>query len=255
MTWRVDREIAVLLGAGSRALLLQVAHPKVAAAVADHSRYRSDPLGRLRDTLHAIYGFAFEDSHRAERIVARINGLHSRVVGTTPDGAAYAARDPHLLLWVYATLIDSSLLAYDTFVRPLTPTERERYYAEFRQAGSIWGIPAEDFPLSLVDLRAWMAWLIESGEVRVTAQGRDVGQYILNPPVWWIPAPLALVMRWSTIWLLPPALRDGFGYGWGPRRERLVRGPATGSRAIVPRLPHILRDLPIARAADHRLRR
>src|SRR5438067_11677283 len=116
MTWRVDREAMVLLGSGSRALLLQVAHPKVAAAVADHSRYRSDPLGRLRDTLHAIYGFAFADSRRAGRIVARINALHSRVIGTTPEGAAYAARDPHLLLWVYATLIDSSLLAYDTFV-------------------------------------------------------------------------------------------------------------------------------------------
>src|SRR5207237_418743 len=147
------------------------------------------------------------------------------------------------------------LLAYDTFVEPLTLDEREQYFGEFRQAGSIWGIPAEDFPSSLVDLRAWMAWLIESGEVCVTAQGRDVGQYILNPPVWWIPGPLALVMRWSTIWLLPPALREGFGYGWGPRRERLVRGLATGSRAIVPRLPHILRDLPIARAADHRIRR
>src|ERR1051325_2805260 len=61
VTWRISRETAVLLGGGSRALLLQVAHPKVAAAVDDHSRYRSDPLGRLRDTLDAIYAFTFAD--------------------------------------------------------------------------------------------------------------------------------------------------------------------------------------------------
>src|SRR5438876_7197293 len=99
VTWRVDREIAVLLGSGSRALLLQVAHPKVAAAVADHSRYRSDPLGRLRDTLDAIYGFAFEDVPTVERILARIHQLHERVRGQTPEQHRYSALDPHLLLW------------------------------------------------------------------------------------------------------------------------------------------------------------
>ena len=145
MTWWVDREAMVLLGSGSRALLLQVAHPKVAAAVADHSRYRSDPLGRLRDTLDAIYGFAFADSHRVERILHGINALHRRVRGSTPDGDSYSALDPHLLLWVYATLIDSSLLAYDTFVQPLELAEREEYYAEFRRAGHLWGIPADLF--------------------------------------------------------------------------------------------------------------
>src|SRR5438105_15079032 len=101
MTWRVDREVAVLFGSGSRALLLQVAHPKVAAAVAEHSRYRSDPLGRLRDTLDAIYGFAFEDTHRVEQIVTHIRHLHARVRGQTPAHQPYSALDPHLLLWVY----------------------------------------------------------------------------------------------------------------------------------------------------------
>src|SRR5579872_624052 len=98
MTWRVDRELAVLLGSGSRALMLQVAHPKVAAAVADHSRYRSDPLGRLRDTLNAIYGFAFGDVATVDGIVEHIHHLHTRVRGATPDGDPYSALDPHLLL-------------------------------------------------------------------------------------------------------------------------------------------------------------
>ena len=40
--WHVSREPALLL-AGMRALLLQIAHPKVVQGVADHSRYREDP--------------------------------------------------------------------------------------------------------------------------------------------------------------------------------------------------------------------
>ena len=254
VTWRVDREIAVLLGSGSRALLLQVAHPKVAAAVADHSRYRSDPLGRLRDTLDAIYGFAFEDKRRVERILEHIHALHTRVRGQTLDGEPYSALDPHLLLWVYSTLIDSSLLAYETFVAPLEQAERERYYAEFRDAGPVWGIPPECFPDSLASLRRWMANLIENGEVHVTPQGRHVGRYILAPGAWWMPPPAALLMRFVTVWLLPPPLRAGFGYDWGPRRERLTETVAALSRTVVPRLPHLMRDLPLARAADRRVR-
>ena len=255
MTWRVDREIAVLLGSGSRALLLQVAHPKVAAAVADHSRYRSDPLGRLRDTLNAIYGFAFEDSGRVEQIIGHIHELHGRVHGSTPEGEPYSAYDPHLLLWVYSTLIDSSLLAYETFVAPLEPAERDQYYTEFRRAGPMWGIPAGDFPGSLADLRRWMAELIASGEVRVSPQGRHVGRFILEPGEWWLPPPAALLLRLVTLWLLPPSMREGFGYDWGPRRERLMRTLASASRAIVPRLPRVLRDLPLARTANRRVRR
>jgi uncharacterized protein (DUF2236 family) len=255
MTWRIDREIAVLLGSGSRALLLQVAHPKVAAAVADHSRYRSDPFGRLRGTLDAIYGFAFEDTPRVESILDHIQGLHRRVGGTTPDGQAYSALDPHLLLWVYSTLIDSSLLAYETFVAPLTSAERNQYYTEFRDVGTAWGIPADAFPASLDGLRGWMTGLIESGEVRVSGQGRDVGRFILAPSVWWIPSPVALLLQMSTVWLLPPALRAGFGYDWGPRREAFMRSVATLSRVLVPRLPRAVRDLPIARTAARRVRR
>jgi uncharacterized protein (DUF2236 family) len=254
MTWRVDRETAVLLGSGARALLLQVAHPKVAAAVADHSRYRSDPLGRLRDTLDAIYGFSFADRSGVERILSQIHHLHTRVSGRTPDGKPYSALDPHLLLWVYATLIDSSLLAYETFVAKLSAGEREAYYAELRSAGPLWGIRAADFPDSLVGLRAWMGDLVASGEVRVSPQGRHVGRFILEPRVWWMPRPAEVLLRQGTIWLLPPVLRAGFGYTWGPRRERGMRRLAACSRAIVPRLPHLARDLPIARAAEARVR-
>src|SRR5690349_13092641 len=104
MVWRVDREAAVLLASGPRALLLQVAHPKVAAAVADHSRYASDPLGRLERTLDAIYSFAFADLPTARAAVARVNRRHGPVKGTLPDavgahpaGDAYDALDPTLL--------------------------------------------------------------------------------------------------------------------------------------------------------------
>src|SRR4051794_3350017 len=49
--WALNREAMLLLGAGPRALLLQLAHPQVAAGVADHSDFSVDPWARLRGTL------------------------------------------------------------------------------------------------------------------------------------------------------------------------------------------------------------
>jgi uncharacterized protein (DUF2236 family) len=251
--WRVERELAVLVGGGSRALLMQVAHPKIAAAVLEHSRFRSDPLGRLRDTLDAAYAFTFGETERARQAVGSVNRIHAHVRGTTPDGEPYSALDPHLLLWVYATLMDTSLVAYETFVAPLSEEARERYYVEGRDAGRIWGIPPGEFPATLADLRAWMTEMIDTGEVAVSDQGREVGRAILHPPLWWLPPPVTLPMELLTIWLLPPALRAGFGCTWGPRREAAMRRVAALSRVVVPHLPSLARELPVARAARHRV--
>ena len=46
----------LLLGAGPRALLLQIAHPSVAAGVDEHSDFRADPWRRLRGTLRELPG-------------------------------------------------------------------------------------------------------------------------------------------------------------------------------------------------------
>jgi uncharacterized protein (DUF2236 family) len=248
--WKVDREVAVLLAGGARALMLQVAHPSVAAAVAEHSRFRTDPLGRLLHTLQASYAFAFDDRTRASNVIREVNRRHARV-----QGAGYSALDPHLLMWVYATLIDSSLLAYERFVGQLSEAERNGYYLEGKAAGSVWGIPPSAFPATLTDMRAWMDDLVASGEVAVGEQGRAIGRTILQPPLWWVPAPTTLPLALVTLWLLPASIREGFGYTWGPRRERMSRACAAFSRRVVPRLPALLRDLPQARAAERRVSR
>ena len=50
--------------------------------------------------------------HAAE--IRRLNGLHRSIVG-----AGYAARDPDLALWVHATLVDTTIVAYDAWIEPL----------------------------------------------------------------------------------------------------------------------------------------
>ncbi|TMA12144.1 MAG: DUF2236 domain-containing protein, partial [Deltaproteobacteria bacterium] len=123
--WRIDREMALLLG-GGRALLMQLAHPKVAAGVADYSHFREDPLARLYRTMNTMWSIVFDQESEARASLGRVTDIHRRVQGLIqageplPPGTPYDALDPALLLWVHATLVDSALLTYDLFVEPLS---------------------------------------------------------------------------------------------------------------------------------------
>src|SRR5436190_14118997 len=114
MIWRVNGEWALLLG-GGRALILQVAHPLVAAGVAQHSGYREDPWGRLYRTLDVTTRIVFGDAATSRAAARELRAVHARVRGRADDATPYDARDPDLLLWVWATLVDTSLLVYTRY--------------------------------------------------------------------------------------------------------------------------------------------
>ena len=121
--WRLDREAMLLLGAGPRALLLQLAHPKVAAGVADHSDFQADPWRRLDGTLRSILRIIYGSTATARAEIRRLNALHRTI-----RGAGYDARDPDLSLWVHATLVDSTIVANEAWIGPLPRGRVARFY-------------------------------------------------------------------------------------------------------------------------------
>src|SRR5690348_6708483 len=161
ITRRVNREPALLLG-GGRALLMQLAHPKVAAGVAEHSDFRRQPLRRLIRTLELTLQLTFGSREHALAAARQINGVHQRV-----RGAGYSASDPRLLLWVHSTLIDSAFEVYATFVGRLGPAEREAYYQESKLVGGLLGIPNAAYPPRLADFEAYLDTMLGGDELRV----------------------------------------------------------------------------------------
>ena len=126
LTWRLDREAFLLLGAGPRALLLQVAHPAVAAGVADHSTFRADPWARLAGTLRSYLRIVYGTTAEARAEVRRLNAMHRTVRGLREDGTAYDAADPVLRLWVHATLVDSTIATAEAWLGPLEDRKSTR---------------------------------------------------------------------------------------------------------------------------------
>jgi uncharacterized protein (DUF2236 family) len=257
VTWRVNRESVLLLG-GGRALMLQVAHPRVAAGVAQHSRYREDPWGRLSRTLEVTRRIVFGDARTAQLAARQLRDVHAPVRGTVEDGAhagePYAAADHELLLWVWATLVESALLIYTRYVGPLKLADVEAYYEEQKRLLATCGAPAETAPATFAQFIAWYDETIE-GVLEVTPAARDVAAAILRPRR--LPLPLRPAfdaLNLATVGLLPPTLREDYGLGWGPQRERLLGASTSVVRRLMPLLPALLRELPAARSADRRLR-
>jgi uncharacterized protein (DUF2236 family) len=261
--WRINRE-AVILGAGPAALLLQVAHPLVAEGVAQHSRFESDPIGRLRGTLRTTLDLVFGDGPTAEAAIRRLNRIHAGVRGPVQDPAAraatgadaYRALDPELLLWVQATLIVTSVDAYARWVRPLDDVDREAFWAEARSVGVRMGIPLERSPATWADLIAW--WdrtLAPDGPIQVTPTARALAPLILRPPMPLVPAWGTHLLALPGLGLLPERLREAYGIAWSPTRARLADALALGVRAWTGVVPARWRSLPPARRADARARR
>jgi uncharacterized protein (DUF2236 family) len=252
---KINRERVVLLGWG-RAVLLQFAHPLVAAAVAEHSPFREDGAGyvrRVHRTVGAMLSLTFAPEAEAAAVIARINGIHDRTHGTLreragryPAGTRYSARDPDLLLWVHATLIESNLLAYERFVGPLTTEERDAYCREASPIAVMLGVPESRVPASAAELTEHLRNTLAGGDIEVTPAARTLAAALLAPPLGPV-SPFFRLVRLVTVGLLPPDVRTQYGFEWnGARAARLDRF-AAWTRRNRPFLPRALREWPAAR--------
>ena len=259
----------LLLAAGPRSLLLQIAHPLVAEGVDQHSDFRADPWRRLEGTVRSYLTIVYGTTGQARGEIRRLNALHRTIAGPVRDedsrrrhGPRYSARDPELSLWVHATLVDSTLVAVDKWLAPVSRDRRERFYLETRPIARAFGIPDDLVPPDLDAFDAYLArMLAPDGPVQVSPTARRLAPYILRPPLgpvapWlgWLPAPAYAWTLWPSIGLLPERIRDGYGFAWGPLEQAVSRWLVGGFRFWRPWFPREIRWMRLARDAYHRLR-
>jgi uncharacterized protein (DUF2236 family) len=261
VAWKLQREIVLLLAWGP-AILLQLAHPLVARGVTDHSAFRAERRGGLRRfhrTLGAMLRLSFGTEREALDAVARINAIHDRVHGALPGpagifpaGAPYSARDPALLAWVHATLVDRNLRVYEMFVDRLSLPDQDRYCSEASAIEEHLGMPGGHLPRTRAALDRYMAGMLASGEIAVSGAARSLARDILYPDALRVAAPAAALMRLTTLGLLPPAIRTDYGFSWSSRQDAWLRRCAGLVRALLPLTPSLLRHWPAARASRRR---
>lgn len=259
LVWQVNRERISYLG-GLRAILMQLAHPAVAQGVADHSNFQQDPMGRFVRTMSVVQDILFGPPDAAIKAATRVYVKHARVSGTFPhpqpfphggkgvisplpagEGSGvraeghYYALDPNLLLWVYATLIDSLMFIYDEILPPLGDENWARLYDEGRPFAYLFGVPDAVLPPTLDAFRSYVRGVVNS--VVVTDTAREMARAVIRAPhpIFGISN---TVLAAGTV---PEPLREAFDLPWnGPVRAGYALGMGI-VRVAVPLIPTRLR--------------
>ncbi|MAA74315.1 MAG: hypothetical protein CMN28_06365 [Salinisphaeraceae bacterium] len=188
-TWKVHADFPGMMAGGIAALMLQTLHPRALAGVWDHSRFREDPLGRLRRTTMFVAATSYAPRADAERIIDRVDRMHARVQGHTPDGEFYSARDPELLTWVHCTEMYSFLNGYLRYRRADVPrAKQDRYFDETARIAEALG--ARNVPRSATQMTQYFEGL--QPELRFDERSRDTLAVLERMP---LPVPLSAVAR------------------------------------------------------------
>ena len=260
---RVNGEAVVVLGWG-RAILMQVAHPLVAAAIAQHSDFEAGAVAyvrRMRRTIAAMLSLTFGTEPEVRRAAAQINAIHARVHGRLPEtvgpfsaGTRYSAADPALLTWVHTTLVDSQLRTHRLFVGTLTTDEEDQYCAEAAAVGPLLNVRAAALPQTVAAVAGYLDDMHTSGKLVVTDTARALAVALLAPPGGRLVGPAMALGRLTTTGLLPEELRHAYRLPWSDRRERALRHAGLVLRRVRRLVPPGLREWPAARRARVRQR-
>lgn len=258
VTWRIDREAVIFLGAG-RALLLQLAHPWVAAAIAEHSKTLADPIGRFHRTFDIVFAMVFGSLDRAMLSSRQLHRRHAMIVGAMPEtigpfaaGSRYCANDIPSLRWVHATLVETALIAHDLVLPPLAVEERERYWTESRTFGALFGLTGDDLPADWAGFAAYTTEMAQSDTLTVSPAAREIAAQIFDGARPWLRPP-----RWYralTASLLPERLRAGFGFELDARGAKSADNALRWIKRVYPKLPDRLRYVGPYQEAQARLR-
>jgi uncharacterized protein (DUF2236 family) len=244
-SWRINRESALFLGAG-RAAMLQLAHPWVAVALEQHSNLLNRPIARFHNTFRIVFTMIFGSAPQAFRASRSLHQLHTQIRGQLPSpvasyeqGSNYEANFIPALRWVYATLIESAVLAYETVLPPLTDSERAAYYEQSKTLAALFGIPSHALPADWTSFACYVEEMFASVHLGVDERSRLMAHKLLSgagssirPTHWY----RALTASW-----MPLRFREEFQLPFGPSEQRSAQRARRWLPAIYRHLPEPVR--------------
>jgi uncharacterized protein (DUF2236 family) len=258
MSWRINRESALFLGAG-RAALLQLAHPWVAEALQQHSTVMSRPIARFHNTFRIVFAMIFGSLDQAMTASRSLYTLHTRIRGEMSEdiaayqrGAHYEANEIAALRWVYATLVESAVLAHECVMPALAPKELSDYYAESKTLAALFGLPAEALPKDWSAFLAYCREMEQSDALGVSGAARSMAHNLLAGAGSWIKPP-----HWyralTTVWL-PERFRNEFRLDFSSADARAAEQAKRRLPQSYRRLPQVVRFIGPWHEAVNRLR-
>ena len=252
VVWQVHGSTATLVG-GVRALILQALQPSALAGVERHSRFREDPIGRLRNTARFVTVVTYASTEQVTEECAMVRRVHRHVRGVDPLSGPYDASDPFLLRYVHLSLVDSLLEAFQRYSgRPLTSESADEYVREMNRLAPLLGFDTVSLPRTVGEMREMLT--PAAAGLSVTESTVATLRFLASPP---LPRSQRLaypVLLRAAQALLPEQaaslLPSSFG---GPTSWIARRSAELSGRFLVGALGVMLGESPAVRLAGLRL--
>jgi uncharacterized protein (DUF2236 family) len=221
--WVVHADFGTLVG-GIRALLMQALHPGSLTGVKNHSRYESDPLGRLAGTIRWLTVTTFGSRTAVANEAGRVNRLHTRVTGEYTKGTGetvpYKAADQDLLLWVHIAFMESFLVAHQMYAAREIPkgdfsSGADNYVAQWSVSVAPLGLTK--CPMSESQLENEISVINSQGLLAATVDTQRVVEFIKNPPLPSLAKPIYRLLFDAAVVSLRPEFRSMLGLRAKPR--------------------------------------
>lgn len=256
--WLLGGEAINFLG-GARAALLQLAHPYVAYAIDQHSKTREDVQGRFVRTFQNVFAMTMGDLDSAFAAARRVHAIHTRVVGTIDEdvgpfraGHRYHANESSALLWVWATLIETTVQVHELWVRLLPERDKDGLVRDSIRFAALFGIPKREVPSDWAALRRYVDDMFDSAVLTVCRPALEMSRFLLRSPRP-VLAPLYAWLRAVTAGLLPPRLRDAFELPLRAPERAVFAATGLAVRPLYRFAPRALRWVPAYLDAQHRV--
>ncbi|WP_232680763.1 oxygenase MpaB family protein [Nocardioides sp. R-C-SC26] len=231
---------------GQRALIIGATHPVPYVGTSQSTIAKERPFERLARTAQVFETVYFGSRVDADKVLRAVLSMHQRVSGELDRdegewsaGTRYDAFDPDLMFWTMAMLADSSRVAFETLVRPLSPGEKDDLWADWVRFGELFGMPASAAPTSAAAFEQWMRAWFTSGRMHLTEEARVVGRAIAaNMPVPALMTPGIRVTNHLVVGMVPDQVRRLYGLPWTRAHQAAFTATAAAvrrSRAVLPR--------------------
>jgi uncharacterized protein (DUF2236 family) len=246
MLRRIQEERVVGLFYGQRALTIGALHPVNYTGTSAATAGRERPFRRLARTARDFETIFFGTRAEADRVLAKVAKMHSRVVGELPfdagpysAGTPYTATDADLMLWTVAVTADSALCFYELFVRRLSPAELDAFWSDWIRFGELFGMDRAVAPPTYAAFRAWWDEQLAGERMHLTDEARYMGNAAaFEIPLPAVNQPAKRLHDAIMLGTLPARVRELYGLSYGARQAAaFAAGVAAvrGLRLVAPR--------------------
>ena len=245
VVWKVHSDPSMVVG-GIRALLQQALHPVAMDGVAKNSNFREDAWGRLQRTGDYVSTLSFAPRKDAETLAARVRSVHTKL----------GLDDPHLLLWVHMSLVDSFVDVAHRSGLALAPQDLDQYVLEMLTFAELVGINADSVPKNMRELKAYFENI--APELEASDDAKRAALFLAIPPM---PTAIRFATPAAPAWATLSALATASLPQWArklyaipalPGHDAITNTALTATRSTLKLLPENIFQPPILKGAKIR---